>query len=321
MKRINFIDRLQKVSADSYRYLVEKIIKEGSRHNCIVSIYQIGSVSNPGISDLDLVFVFKNGISCDWNPRNNLTKEQKYVLVHNCFGAGEEYFKKAQFYSFFNNYRIIYGRDLLERQMDLSIDNNLLKRQVALEYLIKMFITLTIQMEFGTVKLRSLLLEAKAIKYDLEFLEIEKGELYNLVWQIIRWRNDWFNNTPSDKNIAEWIKVFYRELWKFLNNILENTSFYLPKNEKFALTDNIKIINDNKLQYKRTGIRLPGLFLRNRKLFNINNKLSHFEFYVPWKSEIDIQLIQKRFDVLKAMQDYNKKHIPHFSPLSSSFNI
>ena len=72
MKGYKLIDKPKYIPLEEYNNLIEKVIVELSKEISIKSIYQIGSIKNPGISDLDLVCVFRDDKECTLNIQNLL---------------------------------------------------------------------------------------------------------------------------------------------------------------------------------------------------------------------------------------------------------
>ena len=94
--------------------------------------------------------------------------------------------------------------------------------------MIKMYISLNIQLKYGIIKLRSFLLEAKAIQFDLELLNIDSGNLYNSVLDVIFLRNEWFKSNFDDDSLIKLIIKFYDNLESSLIQLLNEKEFSLP---------------------------------------------------------------------------------------------
>ncbi|MEW6330032.1 MAG: hypothetical protein AB1560_01090, partial [Pseudomonadota bacterium] len=129
----------------------------------IISIYQLGSVSTPGVSDLDMLVLFEEGAECHVDPLDALSKTDRYLFAHSPYGARLADFLDAQPYTIFHNYRHIWGRDALGTQARAprelpQTEYQRVETQVALEYLLKMYINVTVERAFGVIRVRSLLL-------------------------------------------------------------------------------------------------------------------------------------------------------------------
>lgn len=290
--------------------------------DCIVSIFQIGSTKNPGISDIDMLVVFEDGIKCDLNPLKDLSKTDRYLFSHSLYGISKENFFKAQRYTFFHNYNLLWGDDLTAGECDLSGEEiRVLKTQTALEYLIKMFVSSTIELTYGIIKVRGLLMHAKALSYDLEFLNVLSGRLFELIQTIIIWRDQWFENIPDKHALKQWFHDFYTELTKYLEMTLRKKAVYLPDWANLRIARNITLVPSEKFDYMHKGITLPVIFGDlGRKYFNVQHRFNKFRFFLPIKNN-GCEIQKARFEFQKHMKMYNIKNINHYSPLNSCLNV
>ena len=62
-----------------------------------------------------------------------------------------------------------------------------MKVQVALEFLLKFYVTLGIQRAYGVIRMRDVLLHVKALQYDLEFLGINEGAVHDGINKVLAW--------------------------------------------------------------------------------------------------------------------------------------
>ena len=199
------------IAKSDYKSLTNEIISILDSHDVALSIYQMGSVKDPGISDLDLICVFKEGVSFPDNIRENLTNHQKQILTHGVFGCNQKNINQAIDYGCFSNLNHLYGQDLNLDKKTLHVDKEI-ETQIALEYLVKMYIALDAQITFGVVKLRSFLLLAKALMFDLDILNISHGKLFDKVSQVLEWRKNWFSNAPLVSDLKKFIFDFHIDL-------------------------------------------------------------------------------------------------------------
>lgn len=314
MKLINYPI---KIDSSEYEDLTAQIASSIHRTGLAVSIYQMGSVKDPGISDLDLICVFKKEVATAHNLRETLGPREKLILTHGIFGCNEDNLDRALQFGYFSNLKLICGKDLnLDKRGNTT--SNVIKRQIALEYLVKMYITLEVQLNFGVVKLRSFLLLAKALKFDLELLDISSGNLYDQINTVLFWRKNWFNNRPSDREVKKFIREFHSNLESLLSDILNKEDFYLPK-EKVQLPGNINIVYGDYLQSKRQGILLPKVLMHlTNKYLNMLYRLNKFYVTIPFALSNENSEIKRRFNFYKDYVAYNEEHYPYFVPLTSS---
>ncbi len=96
-----------------YESAIGKVVETLRCQPGCVSIYQIGCTATPGISDIDILAVFEDGVRCNMNPLLSLSKKEKYLFTHSLFGCSRKYFHEAQKYTFFHNDK--FGRGQVTR--------------------------------------------------------------------------------------------------------------------------------------------------------------------------------------------------------------
>jgi hypothetical protein len=288
-----------------------------------VSIFQIGSVSNPGISDIDMLVVFEDGTKCNLNPLDGLSRTERYLFSHSLYGISKRSFSESQRYTFFHNHNLLWGEKLPIVDSDLSEEEvKTLKTQTALEYLIQMFVSSTVELTYGIVKVRGFLMHVKALSYDLEFLNVSSGRLFELIQTIIGWREHWFEEKPDNKTIKSWFLEFCTELTTFLEIELSKRTFYLPGEANLQIARNMMIEPSEKFGYSHTGMILPSFFGGlGRRYFNIQHRFNRFRFRIPVAVSNIPDVLRDRFVFARQMKRANNDFLPYFMPLTSSLNI
>lgn len=311
------------VPISSYDCVIQRMVEILSQQEGVITIYRIGSISSPGISDIDILVVFEDGIKYNLNPLKCLSRTDRYLFVHGLYGISRKLLNKAHQYSLEYKYNLLWGEKLPVEKCDLSKEEiETLKTQIALEYLIKMFVNLTVEFTYGIVRVRGLLLHTKALLLDLEFLNISDGKLFDLLNKILLWRNHWFDERPDKLMLSTWIQEFYKELSEFLSEILRTKSLYLPERATLSLAKNMNLVPARNFGYINKGITLPAILGDlGKKYFNVQHRLNHFTFEVPISSSPIYSAIKDRFRLLREMKRYRDRYILHFSPLASSLNV
>jgi hypothetical protein len=318
-----FIDHPRYIPKEDYDRTIEQMINILTREKGIISIYQIGSISNPGISDIDLVAVFDDNVQYPLSPLGELNSTHRYLFTHGLYGVSKKHLNEVKTYTLFHNWRLVWGETLIENVNGLSEEEiATLKIQTAFEYLLKMYINMTIEKTYRIIKLRNLLLHVKALQYDLEYLNVTSGEIMEMVDQIIKWRNNWFNSQPSKEVISEWIKKFYDELYKLLNDTFKREKLYLPGIRPQNITKNIRIIPADHFHYFHKGVVLPSdLGIFSRKIVNLQHRFNKFDFFIPLNSLKLPSIIEKRFVIFGKLIKDAQLRLLAFSPPISPLNI
>jgi len=318
---MKFIDHPVVIQKSEYTQLSKKIVRKLSRHPSIDSIYQMGSVKHPGISDLDIICIFKDNSFCDLDIRNKLSNHEKKILTHDVFGVQQSDFERCVDYNYISNLRLLSGDALSDSFIFDKQTSTSIQQQIAFEYLLKMYFVLDMQITYGVIKLRSFLLEAKAIVFDLQLLEIEKGELYDLVEEVVNMREFWFKSTPSLNKVECLVVSFHKALFEFLEVELSRRDFYLPSS-RIKISKNINIIYSKNFQAKHFGFALPEYFyFFGRKYINLQNRTNRFTYSIPFKIPGSSTWQLERFNYLLGVYRINKNQFPNFIPMTTSLSL
>ena len=322
MSKYSLIDLPMYVRPEMYEVNISAITSSLMNHGKILSVYRIGSVTAPGISDLDMFVVFKDGVKTNHDPFHKLDEVGKYLFVHKLFGASLEHFHQALSVTKFHNYRLVGGEETRISNELLPANERLLKTQTALEFLIKMYMVMNIQQKYKIIKVRAFLLEARALEYDLEFLGVTQGPLFDSVKEIIELRKQWFLTRNNTEKIEAIFNTLFTHLSTFLAEILTREVFYTSHilNGRFA--SNVRWTNANSLSISKFGFPMPsfiaGMFKKN--YFKVLNKVNSFSMKLP-VNENPPEFLGDRFALFKTMNEYNKIHIPNFMPPGTSLKI
>jgi len=178
-----------------------------------------------------------------------------------------------------------------------------------------------LDLTFGVVKLRSFLLLAKAVKFDLDILNITSGNLYDNVTRVFEWRKDWFTKVPSNNEMKKLITQFHVNLKEVILEVLKTEKFYLPK-EILKLPGGLGLIKDAEFYREHKGFLLPKSFsFIGKKYINIQYRLNNLTYYMPFNVPSSDTKIADRFDFYKEYMEFNKQHYPYFTALTSSLTV
>lgn len=321
--RWSIIDRPHYVSPERYDEALHAMTDRLRVQPGVRAVYQIGGVSTPGISDLDMVVVFDDGARGPHDFTRDLSADENYLFIHQLYGSSVSLFRRAQRSSFFHNYRLLHGEDLLDGALRPSPQaEQQLKQQIALEYLIKMYINVVLQREYRTLKLRSFLLHAKAIAYDLNFLSITSGTLYDMTHRIIEWRARWFEAPPSRAELLESFQDYSDQIEQSLCALLRTHAFAWGRGGSHRVARSITLMPGPHLRSHRRGFRLPaGLGVLGSRFVKLQNRLNRFVFEVPVEQGKPPAALAERYALVRDMQAHKAEALPGFAVLTSSLGI
>lgn len=317
------VDLPRRTESAAYEEALGRLTRRLAAHPGIRAVWQVGSVSAPGISDLDVVAVFEPDASYPEDPLKDLPPIDRYVFVHAPYAVTTEHWDEAARLTFFHNYRLLWGAGDMGKLEPLPAEARAqLQRQVALEYLAQIFVSLSVEQTYGIVKVRNLFLHAKAMLYDCEFLGIERGPFRDAVDGLVRLRMDWFVNRPSLASVRAGILTLHRELGRQLADSLSQAAMYLPARPDHRLARHVRLVSDAKFEVKHSGWVLPALLGRlGRRYFNAQHRLNRFEFHLPFRTDTPPEVIANAFELRKRMQTINRARFPRFMTLASSLNV
>jgi hypothetical protein len=317
---MRIVDIPQKFDEDAYHSAMDRQVQALSKVEGVKSIYQIGGLSTPGISDIDLVVVFEDAYKYDANPRVNNSSIGNYLFTHGLYGASESHFQNCLKFTFFHNFRLLHGENVNLKNPTDTESQKILKEQIALEFLFKMYVNLVVQKAYNTIKLRALFLHIKALPYDFEFLNINPEKLLKRVHEGIDLRNNWLSGSVSKKDVVKWFKLFFKEYELFLIALFEKHSLNASL-LNFKIAPNISINNSERLGFIKKGFVFPDpLNVLGVKYFKALNKFNDFNFKVPLSIDAP-EIVKAYFDYADEVGDYNKAHFPYFMTLTSSLKV
>lgn len=317
---IRFIDRPVKLPLQDYGEATEFIAEKFSGIPAVKTIYRFGNITTPGISDLDLLFVFNDNVSCYLTGFEDIPDRYRKVFTHGIMAMKESHFHPNQYFTLWSKHSVISGPALTSvSKLRTPQEEQLLKNQTAVEFLCANYIDLKVQMEYGTIKLRALLQHMKGIAYDLEYLGVTDSELHPLLKILKEWIGNWFQVSPNDHEISKWLLDWIPAYDRFTLETMQKIPMYLPKAESYKIARNQRLEHSSELNYQRKGTLLPGfLSVIGRPYFKIQNKLNQFQFGMPLTNQAENVILVDRFHFLKEMKAYNRVHLPGFMTMTTS---
>lgn len=252
----SFYNLPEKCSLEDYRNSTENIVKKYSKADGLVSIYSWGNVSVAGISDIDILFVFKSNPNPLLFPRRSfyfLDKKSRYLARHPFVFIDEESFKKIRYVYPDTNFQLLHGKNIRIEGISseekyysaVALLNDLVVRHYPRDF--------AGQSAGNSINVRDTLLRLNSLKYSvsmLEFLTKRKNREWHFILdRVSELRKDWFD----DKD--------YGELIELSKNALDVTIDFVEEFRKLLLEKKLVKIKANDILY--SGIKNKTLFVRN----------------------------------------------------------
>jgi hypothetical protein len=297
--------------ASLYAEAIDWLVARLSKQHGVVAVYAMGAIGQPGISDVDLLVVFEDEVSYAADPLDGLPEKFSPLFTHGLFGTSRAFFADVIRYGHYPNLALLHGEPL-EMHSPLDPDETrAIHAQVALEYLVTNFISRAVEVAYGVVNARGLLLSAHAIRFDLELLGIRAGRLYELVTQIGALRQTWFASGQSGAVLVPWLDDFFAELERSLAELCITHGYYLPIERPVRYARHIRLRRGDAVRTSRRGMRLPASILQaNRNLVRVQHRLNRFEFEIPGLRRPQSEEVVRRARRLREATAYNRDRLP-----------
>lgn len=318
---MTLIDLPQRVSAEKYDQAIQRMCAAMAHRTGLIALFQIGHVSTPGISDLDVLAVFADDALDRSDPRDELPPDDRYLFTHSLFCVTARHYARARTLTFFHNYHPLWGTPpgLGDTPRLVKVEEELLKRQLALEYLVRIFVSLTVERTYGILKVRGLFLQVKALRYDCEFLGLTDHPFCQSVESIVHHREAFFTTGLDRHRLVSDVEGFYGSLHATLAQLLANDSLFLPSLPVHRLSRNLRLIRAPHLEVVHDGCPLPGwLGFLGRPYFNVQHRWNRFEFHVPFRTEAPSPPVAAAFALREELQNVNRARFPSYLALASS---
>lgn len=111
--KINFFNPILQYSIKDYENVFQKYLLQVEKNVDVISIYQVGQISTPGISDIDLVIILKDKIhNFTWNAYSvtRLDNKDRYFFMHEPFVINESLARYINILYPFTKINHIYGK-------------------------------------------------------------------------------------------------------------------------------------------------------------------------------------------------------------------
>jgi hypothetical protein len=312
----------RELTREDYARAIDDVLCRLRAEPDVLAVYQVGGVRTPGISDVDLLVIFRDDSHYHMDPLAHLSADGRYVFDHGQFGMPARHFAGAVRFAFFHDYRLLYGQEQQPAVPALEgAERDIVNRQTALEYLLKMYVSMSVERCYGIIRVRNLLLLGRALRYDLEYVGIADGHVARLVDEVTRWREIWFSSRPGDADISRWFTDMYAELESLLLELLARTPLFVPEWADRRIASNMELRQAARLGVEHYGVTLPSILAGlGRRYFNLQHRFNRFTFHVPLTADAS-PVLRERHELIAGMGAYNRARLPHFMPSPSALGI
>ena len=307
---------LQKMSKYSYYNIPKEMNKReygSSRHKILEkykgmkgleAIYEWGSVEHPGISDIDIVFVFKDKVKpLAFSQRSFQLMDTKtrYLARHPFVFIDKKSFQQIPYVYKNTNFHLLKGSDIgrekltakEKREVQLATLNEITIRHYPRDFLS--------QEVHKKINVRDTLLRLNSLQHSVKTLEELKGKKitkYNAFLKKVKLlREEWFENgrynavAAANKEAVDLCLTLMNEFIQFI------------KRER-------EIVAKGKIKYK--GIKNRAVFVENWDKDIALKKMTASEKKKNYKSILPIELAPQLYEYAKQkgpISDYIRKNL------------
>lgn len=320
MSALRFIDQPVPCSRQLYADACAGIVQRNVGIDGLRSIYRFGNITTPGISDLDLLFVFEPGTTCTRTGLENLPETQRVLFTHGIMAISADQLNDNARFTIWSDMHHLWGEAHTPNIVQTAENLEHIRIQTAIEFLAANFIDLHVQLTYGIIKLRSFLQHMKGLIYDLEYLNTHEGKLFDLLVELRNLISDWFTRNDSEQEIKHWLDCFMPEFMSFFHDRITKHPLFLPETESsgYMIARNMRLTPSGNVNAQSRGIVLPDFLLpKGRTAFNVLHRLNRFNFQMPIRHD-GPEVLHERFRFLQRMKSYNRKHLPNFMTITTS---
>lgn len=221
----------------AYDVAIKKITELCRQNKHVLSAYTFGEITCPGISDIDLIFVLKDGAKGSGFIRHMPhKKELDYVVCHPFFIINEHIMENMNCIYPSSNFRKIFGKKISIKKLGAEKHKkalSFLTADVVLRHLPGDFIN---PLMSGKINVRTALLRLNSLRHSIEAFRKINGQI-GRQWQdysddVTTLRQDWFSlgRTEQERRLASLMERSVNLSYEFITQFGKN----FPCNEKQA---------------------------------------------------------------------------------------
>jgi hypothetical protein len=253
---------IKKLEVKDYEDVIQEVIVYLSKYKMVKSIYQIGGVSAPGISDLDLIIVLNDNakeFTQIWSDYiKQQSKNSKYIFTHYPFLVNEEIFGNGDFLKIFPVFNLIY---ISGKEYDITL-------------------------KYGQYEYISNYLDANLPYWSAEFSKEKNNSirqnllrLHSFIYPLTMIKNITNYENDQIQEFISTIKEIRKNIFKLDNTIIENTINSLTDKAK-DISIKINSVMSEYIKSKLDNINLDLNISIYDNRYNVSNNKNQRNTYL-----------------------------------------
>ena len=194
---LSVINDLQEIEEDDYSRVINDYIDTVSSNPSVSAIYKMGNISDPGISDLDLIVVAKecrNSINIHKLSINNSGKSDLYnkIFLHDIYLCDTSVISKIRYTSLCDNLNLLFGDD----QHIIDVDEKELgplSLQIIFDFVSSRLMQFKQYLSAGSIGIRGTLVRVSSIRHSYNLLKnlgVNDKEIESFISQVTEMRKN-----------------------------------------------------------------------------------------------------------------------------------
>lgn len=254
---------------DEYMSVLDNFVKVITRTERVESIYQVGSIGVPGLSDIDLFLILKNRV--DFTERysiNQLSDKDQYIFSHECWLVNKAIMQDIAFWFPAFSMKHIYGEPIKLKSIrsdekslvDCLLLCNFLVTKVPLDFLIYSVLK-------GEFHVRIMLAMVNSLNHTLS--------LYHSAWGVNSLKDEQVFQKSFSNFRKQWFSLGIRDQREHLTNFVVTAvklSLDVISKTAFNITEKIMFPEHNEIE--RFSYITKGRIIEFRSLWEPESILS-----------------------------------------------
>ncbi|MFH1719655.1 MAG: hypothetical protein ABIF19_20070 [Planctomycetota bacterium] len=274
---LEFVDFPRQVSIEEYDRSEKQFADYFCNHPAVAAIYKLGSVGDPGISDLDLILVLKEGGVLTPGDYEFLNGVDDYIFIHHPFVISETLFPYVNYLFFASNLHNLAGEIYSFAQFGSGAENAQITWLICAEASLSRLCDIVYQATRRRgISARRMLLKLNSIKHDIDLLEDVSDTAMNtrlrgFARQISELRKSWFSLDEKEQ-VREILRTLCEAI-AVLSQIMDSLAclsrevFGLPSEDRVSaytlFPDSLQVLKfESRAKTSVRAIANPLSFLR-----------------------------------------------------------
>ncbi|MBT6052777.1 MAG: hypothetical protein HOG49_38750 [Candidatus Scalindua sp.] len=238
INKLTVINDLHEIVEDDYNRVINDYIDAVTSNPAVNAIYKMGNISDPGISDLDLIVVVKD---CRDSKNihklsiNNSVKSDLFnkVFLHDIFLCDTSVIREIRYTSLCDNLELLFGDE--QKIMDVG-EKELgpLSLQIIFDFISSRLVQFKQYLSAGSIGIRGTLVRVSSIRHSYNLLKnlgVHDKETESFISQVIEMRKN--SRSVNDDDI---IDLFLRSFNMFERIVQLAADFFFDKYLNFFTT-------------------------------------------------------------------------------------